>query len=431
MNDGVRLLCISDVHGRQEAARELVSSIEQSTLKGIDAIVIAGDVGSPQREDAFYSVIKELMKFDKPVLYIRGNWDVNLPTGILNEEPLVADLEFLSPLELKGMTIVGHATSLKPSKEFTKRPLTLVTHYPPFSVLDKGKKAEVAHYSPHTGLPEINYLVAHYKPVVHVFGHCHALGGVEVKHGGVTFVNVSRLDRVDKNGEIIGNYALIFIGKNGNVDVKWRFINGVWKQCSRCGKRVNLPSEWSLCRKCASRFELNFKKLDKSLERIIISVREINKNEFVFRDNFYIPVTTLKDEEAYEDFIEYLIFQKLKEIALKDNYKILSLTKDKVIEYYTENPNSGISFSEYLFSCNEEKMGKKVCILMKLYILDKKAQVLWKIKHKEKVLESEYVLAKEEIFKNNNLANDLENHGFIPLSYSVEKAENMQAFSNV
>lgn len=421
MSEKVVLLCISDVHGRPEAARALTASVEPNLLKEVDAIVVAGDIGSPQREDAFYLVVRELEKLGKPILYVRGNWDVNVPAGVVNESPLVADLESLGPLELKGITIVGHGTSLKPRKGVLKRPVVLVTHYPPFSILDRGRKAEAVQQSPHTGLPEVNYLVSYYKPAVHVFGHCHALGGVDVRHGGVVYLNVSRLDRLGRNGEVIGNYALVAIDKNGGVAVKWRFVNGVWKKCSRCGRKVHLPPDWSMCRKCASRFELGFQKLDKNLERISITVKEA-EGKWFFRDNFYIPVHTLRDEDSYNDFIDYLIIKRLKEVMAKDGSKLLLLTKDKVIEFYSENFGNAFSFSEYLFSCNEEKMGKKICLLMKLYVLDKRVKVLWRIKPVERMLvEAEYVLAREALM-NGELLSELHNHGFQPLLFTVEKA---------
>jgi Icc-related predicted phosphoesterase len=426
MSEKVVLLCVSDIHGRPEAARALTSSVESGLLKEVDAVVVAGDVGSPQREDAFYLVVRELEKLGKPVLYVRGNWDVNVPSGVVNETPLVADLESLGPLELKGVTIVGHGSSLKPHKGALKRPIVLVTHYPPFSILDRGRKVEAAQQSPHTGLPEVNYLVSYYKPAVHVFGHCHALGGVDVKHGGVVYVNVSRLDRLGRGGEVIGNYALVTVDKNGNVAVKWRFINGVWKRCSRCGRKVHLPPDWSMCRKCASRFELGFQRLDKNLERVSITVKGADGERF-FRDNFYIPVHTLRDEDSYNDFVDYLIVKKLKELMAKEGSKLLQLSKDKVIEFYSENFDDILSFSEYLFSCNEEKMGKKICLLMKLYVLDKRVKVLWKIKQLERMLvEAEYVLMREALL-NGRLLNELRSHGFQPLVFTVEKAQEAPA----
>jgi Icc-related predicted phosphoesterase/DNA-directed RNA polymerase subunit RPC12/RpoP len=426
MSERVNLLCVSDIHGRLEAARALVSSVDQSFAKSLDAVVVAGDIGNPQKGDTFYLVVKELEKLGKPVLYVRGNWDVNAPSGVVNEAPLVADLESLGPLELKWVTIVGHSSSLKPYKGPLKRPIVLVTHYPPFSILDRGRKAEAVQQSPHTGLPEVNYLVAYYKPAVHVFGHCHALGGVDVRHSGVVYVNVSRLDRLGRNGEVIGNYALVSIDRNGGVEVKWRFVNGEWKRCARCGRKVHLPSDWTMCRRCASRFELGFKKLDKSLERVLVTVKGSDGEQLV-NDHFYIPVHTLRDEDSYNDFIDYLIVKRLKEIAAKDGGKLLPLTKDKVVEFYSEDSEAYLSFSEYLFSCREEVAGKKLCLLMRLYALDKRVKVLWKVKRGERALvEAEYVLVKEELL-NGKLLEELRGSGFTPLLSSVKRVQEPSA----
>ena len=422
-------MCASDIHGRLEAAKALVSSVDQNVVKSVDAVVVAGDIGNPQKEDAFYLVIRELEKLGKPVLYVRGNWDVNAPSGIVNEDPLVAELESLGPLELKWVTVVGHGSSLRPYKGALKRPVVLVTHYPPFSILDRGKKAEAVHHSPHTGLPEVNYLVAYYKPVVHVFGHCHALGGVDVRHGGVVYVNVARLDRLGRKGEIVGNYALVTIDRNGGVEVKWRFVNGEWKKCSRCGRKVHLPSEWTMCRRCASRFELGFRKLDKNLERVLVTVRSADGEQLV-NDNFYVPVHTLRDEDSYNDFVDYLIIKKLKEVVAKGGGKLLPLTKEEVAELYSEGYEGRLPFSEYLFSCKEEVVGEKVCLLMKLYALDKRVKVLWRVKHGERALvEAEYVLVKEGLVDGEFLE-ELREHGFTPLISSVRNAQEVSSSSD-
>lgn len=422
MKESLQLLCLSDLHGKLSAVREFIASIDSLELQAVDALILAGDVGDPQDAKTFYHIIEEISKLGKPVFYVKGNWDVNAPSGIVREDPLVADLESVGPVELNGVTLVGHSVSLEPIRRNLKRPIVLVTHYPPFSVLDRGRKLEAAAHGSYTGLPEVNYLVSYYKPVLHVFGHCHALGGLEVKRGGTFFVNVSRLDRLGRDGRNMGNYALITIDKGSNVGVKWRFVNGFWKKCTKCGRVVHLPPDWTLCRKCASRHELSFKPLDKALERVMVNVLNAKNNEQVFKEEFFIPISTLRDNEAFEDMIGYLVVRKLRELFLKEGYRILTLSKDKVVEYYSNDMGGTSSFSEFLFSCSEEKMGRRICVLMKLYRRDRRAKVIWRIKHEGKTfIEEEVLLARDEVLRDLELLKDLEGIGLSLLVYSLEK----------
>ncbi|MEM4501639.1 MAG: metallophosphoesterase family protein [Thermofilaceae archaeon] len=423
MKESTQLLCLSDLHGKLNAVREFIASIDTVELQAVDAVVIAGDIGDPQDAKTFHHVMAEISKLGKPVFYVKGNWDVNAPTGMLREDPLVADLESIGPVELNGVTLVGHASSLEPIRRSMKRPVVLVTHYPPFSILDRGRKLEaVAAHGSYTGLPEVNYLISYYKPVLHVFGHCHALGGLEVKRGGTLFVNVARLDRLGRDGRNMGNYALITIDRAGNVGVKWRFVNGFWKKCSKCGRVVHLPPDWTLCRRCASRHELSFKQLDKALERVMVNVFNARSGDKIVKEEFFIPISTLRDDEAFEDMIGYLVVRKLKELFSRDGYRILTLSKDKVVEYYSNDTGETSSFSEFLFSCSEEKMGHRICALMKLYRRDRRAKVIWKIKQEGKtIIEEEILLARGEVLHDLDLLKSLESIGFSLLVYSLEK----------
>lgn len=422
MKSGVQIICLSDIHGKLNAVRDFVNGIDSLELRETDAIVIAGDIGDPQNTDSFYEIISEVGKLGKPVYYVRGNWDINVPSGVVSENPFIADLESVGPVEMNGVTLVGHAASLEPVKRKIKRPVVLVTHYPPFSILDKGRKIEAAYHGSHTGIPEVNYLVSYYKPSAHIFGHCHALGGLEVKWGGTVFINVARLDRTGRGGRTMGNYAVVVVDRNGAVSVKWRFVNGQWKKCSKCGRTVHLPQDWTLCRRCASHHELNFKRIDRRLEKIKVTIANVFHNSIMLTEEFFIPITTLKDEEAFEDLLGYLILKKLKEVILEDGGKILSLTKDKVIEYYSEDAAGLHAFSEYLFSCNENKVGRRICTLMRAFYLDKRAKILWKIRQESKVfVESEILLVKDTVLRHPDLVENIRESGFELLTYKLEE----------
>lgn len=419
MWERLNMLCTSDVHGRLEAVKAFVSAVDPLLLREADVVIVAGDVGNPQDPSSFAEVIDALSKLGKPILYVRGNWDVNALTGAIREDPLAADLESVGPLELKGITLVGHGLDLELYKRQLKRPIVLITHHPPYSILDKGRKVDVDHAGQHNGLPEVNYLVSYYKPVVHIFGHCHALGGIDVRWGPTVYVNAARLDRIGKEGTATGNYALVSVTSDGKVSVKWRFVNGVWKKCSKCGSKVHLPHSWSLCRRCADSFELDFKKIDRKLEKVIIRVRKMPEGIEFINNEVFIPISTLKDEKAFEGFVEYLLIKRLKKLVAEEGARLLILSKDRVVDLYAEGASDGMLRSEFLFSCDERKVGRKLCTLMKLFLLDRGAKVLWKLSWDRKLVLSELVLASEEALKVSGLVEDLAKEDVTLLTYSI------------
>ncbi|SFE09780.1 metallophosphoesterase family protein [Methylobacterium sp. 13MFTsu3.1M2] len=69
----MRLLAISDIHGKVESVRRL----RKRVTNGFDAIVLAGDIGKDF--DTATQVFDILGSFDCPILYVFGNWDHSLP----------------------------------------------------------------------------------------------------------------------------------------------------------------------------------------------------------------------------------------------------------------------------------------------------------------------------------------------------------------
>jgi Predicted phosphoesterases, related to the Icc protein len=241
----IRFLAISDVHGKEDLVDKFLEWVQKENL-AYDFIVAAGDIGNPQRAGSMCRILRKISStLKKNVYYVKGNWDIEGTCG----DKSVLDLDDTGPLIFGNIALIGHGRIAEPYEiPSTVRVSVLVTHYPPFSILDRGKVIDSNHRSLHAGVIDINYLIDHYKPRVHIFGHSHSFGGLDVEHNGVVYVNVARLDRLLKNGESIGNYAIIDVSDTGEVKVEWRFINGVWKKCTSCGRIVHIPDKWSLCR---------------------------------------------------------------------------------------------------------------------------------------------------------------------------------------
>ncbi|MCD6458274.1 MAG: metallophosphoesterase family protein [Thermoproteales archaeon] len=418
----IRILAFSDVHGRIDAVERLVKDVKQRKIH-FDVIIVAGDIGNPQRSKAFMNILKKIAEFQKLVLYVKGNWDVNISYEHINN---VSDLDEIGPIEINNFTIVGHGRKSKPYGEVRdNKNIILVTHYPPYGILDKGRKLEAPLNTLHSGLIEVNYLVDFYKPIIHIFGHSHSFGGIDFPFNGVVYVNVSRLDRITKSGFHIGNYCVITVEDNRKARIEWFYLNGTWKKCANCGRKTHLPVNWRICRKCSRRREMKIDKIPEFYQRIKINVKLVNCNKVVedFAElEVKIPVKTIKDNEVLHDFIDIVITKELKKLLHTHHHIVVKVPKEKIIETYGEKSDGIlVPFSEYLFSCNEKLYGEKLCALMKLYSVDKRVHVFWGISNTSsgKRIDREYVFFTKKILDKigEDALDKLLDKGFTPLVF--------------
>ncbi len=427
----ITFLALSDIHGKEDIAKFFIEWVKKQKHK-FDFIIAAGDIGNPQKPGSFENIMSALASLGKPVYYVKGNWDVN--TKCVSG---ARDLEESSPLTFGDIVIVGHGRSVKPL-ELPDAPVrVLVTHYPPFSIMDRGKKLDGPHQTLHSGLPEINYLIELYKPRVHIFGHSHSFGGVDLLVNGTLFINVARLDRTSRDGSYIGNYALITIREDGKVSVKWFFLNGIWKRCGNCGRVVHLPKEWTICRKCANRGELRYVRIEDKFSRIKLSVFDLKCKRTLLRKILKIPIKSIKDKTALEDFLDLIILREVSDELRRKHKYVISLPKDRVINFYGKRQNGLIiPFSEYLFSRRREILGDRLLALMEVFSLDKRVHVLWGVDElllgtgKVLVISGEYVLFNARLIEcNSSLTSILLAQGFRPLVYTLEVTTSYRSVS--
>jgi Icc-related predicted phosphoesterase len=208
--------CISDLHGFYPQ------------LPGGDLLILAGDYTATEKLTQwanFFSWLKE-QPYDHKVL-IAGNHDNFFQTGFPKNQKekeaddlkevvdfldTGADFEYLcdSGMEYKGLKIWGSPwTKTFPGmnphcKAFTceteeelaeKWKLIpddvdiLITHSPPYGILDKTKRRE------HVGSESLReHVMNRIKPKLHVFGHIHEWGGRELDCVTTKFVNSSLMN---------------------------------------------------------------------------------------------------------------------------------------------------------------------------------------------------------------------------------------------
>jgi len=223
----MKIFATSDIHGNKELIHLLM--IEIIKKEAIDALIIAGDV-APKNFDSSYAfseiklkqrggvreICKLLQKAKIPVFMLIGNddhisddeWDKMLrDCGILNLN--------MASYPIKGLQITGFqyvlptpwntnnelpeeelGLSLKSMEKEINNKTILVTHAPPFGVLDKLTNGQ------HAGSSSIYKLVKDKQPLFHVFGHIHEAFGQD-KIGNTICCNVSCWDESALRGYLI------------------------------------------------------------------------------------------------------------------------------------------------------------------------------------------------------------------------------------
>lgn len=200
----MKIDCISDLHG------------EEPQLPGGDLLIVAGDLTARNK-------ISEHMRFNEwlksqpyeKIVFIAGNHDGQL----INTKPF--DQENISYLrdsgtEFRGKKIWGSPwTPVFCNWHFMKKRNEikamfdlipsdtdiLVTHGPPYGILDKVQMSSKGDEHRLAGCKELKAAIERIQPDLHVFGHIHEGHGHQFIKGetkGTLYVNASIMD-VDYN----------------------------------------------------------------------------------------------------------------------------------------------------------------------------------------------------------------------------------------
>lgn len=210
--------CISDLHG------------EYPTLKGGDLLIVAGDLTAIDTHVEYLKFFSWLHKQDyKHYIFIAGNHDNliqkgEVPTQSLWNTSYLCD----SGTEFEGLKIWGspwtaqfprinpkccaftvkyHDHTDEILNEYWKKipedTDILITHCPPYGILDKSIRG-----NEHVGSKTLReHVIARIKPKLHIFGHIHEHGGKQLDCVTTRFVNASIMnedyDAVNKPVRII------------------------------------------------------------------------------------------------------------------------------------------------------------------------------------------------------------------------------------
>jgi len=171
----MKILCVSDYH----RLKELADAVEKLAAKEkVDVIVNAGDFLS---ED-FANKVLGKTKFRTFV--VCGNWDRDLKIKNKNVTILENQLAEYNGLYFAGLDWGHYSEIEKLAKGIDPRKLIVITHDPPYGILD------VSFFGSNAGMPELREVMEKVKPALHVFGHIHESAGF-MKHKGTLYVNAA------------------------------------------------------------------------------------------------------------------------------------------------------------------------------------------------------------------------------------------------
>ncbi len=211
----LRIICISDTHGFHRGL----------DLPPGDILIHAGDLlPDENHSEALVDFNDWLATLPlKHRIVIAGNHDLLFASKPSKARKLLTNAVYLedSGVTVEGLKLWGCPVTpvvksmafavdrgVASRKYWDKVPTdtdVLITHGPPFHVLDKEHPMAF-----HLGCSEVTRAVLRVKPRLHVFGHVHGGYGREAGPHGISFVNCAVLVRM--NGRAIGLRESIMVG---------------------------------------------------------------------------------------------------------------------------------------------------------------------------------------------------------------------------
>ena len=181
------------------------------------AVIIAGDIG-PNVE----KVLSYLSKLEIPIYVVLGNDDFPMDVYILEDIPYVINIDGecidIGPVEIIGLSgIPGSGLGFPDEKKmeatlkkaFAKasKPVILVSHLPPYRILDLATR----HGVEHIGSKTVRRSIEQHRPILCVCGHVHKDGGKRAILKDTEVINVAALENDEISKARSRRFAVIEI----------------------------------------------------------------------------------------------------------------------------------------------------------------------------------------------------------------------------
>jgi len=185
----VKLLAISDIHGKSWVASEIALL---ASKENFDAIIVSGDLSPYMSIEIAKEILEILSEAGIPVFYVPGNMDdPNLTkpvevNGTYNLHGKCIEFKELKIIGVGGGLISPFKTPLEYKEEDFSRILNkasadikpgkiiLVTHNPPYNT-----SADKLDWGEHVGSISIRKFIEERKPILNICGHIHEARSID------------------------------------------------------------------------------------------------------------------------------------------------------------------------------------------------------------------------------------------------------------
>lgn len=176
----MKILCVSDIHDDKKLWEGILKAVKKYKP---DVLINAGDFMDKG------SAKKAFDKLKVKTFFVHGNWDFNLQTDNKNVTILNNMMEVFEGYAFLGVDsrFFVHDEMYEITKGIDPKKLVLITHEPPYGILDLTLMGNNA------GMLEFREFVETKRPVLHVFGHIHEAAGY-LLYGDTITMNASVID---------------------------------------------------------------------------------------------------------------------------------------------------------------------------------------------------------------------------------------------
>ncbi|MFX0203527.1 MAG: ribonuclease H-like domain-containing protein, partial [Candidatus Hodarchaeota archaeon] len=228
----IRILAFSD--WRVQRIEDVFHIIDK--IEPVDLIIYAGDdLGRFKTvNENYFSLLSRFSKSGYLVAVLGNDDSYSYSKGILKDEGIhdlyaqslvYKDHAFIGlESSTKGPAVFRHSekdfkTHLKfQSKQLKGKRLVIVSHAPPFKILDRGLRFATDDESTHfIGSTALKEFIENNRVELVVCGHCHSHGGLDETFKETRIVNVASHDNKGSHG----NFCVMEILKNGTVTLEW------------------------------------------------------------------------------------------------------------------------------------------------------------------------------------------------------------------
>ncbi len=216
----MKLLVLTDIHGRRHLFKDLSGSLKES----IDYIIVAGDLTYFEKKEKALEILESLYNvLGKPIYFIPGNCDDPelLSIDKIDDKPIynvhskVYTLNHYLIYGIGGSNITPFSTPIEWSEDQIKEfidiiqkhgvfdDLIMVTHIPIYGVMDEINDENV-------GSQVLRGFLEKYQPILWITGHLHEYSG---------YTRVGKTIVLNPGPFMRGYYALVNISLDKNVKI--------------------------------------------------------------------------------------------------------------------------------------------------------------------------------------------------------------------